>query len=120
MKIDGAIIKEQGIAFGIIIVKKHVIQTQHSANEARNNFQSILREFSGIPLILAAQDSRGRFEYRGRRDIVEFLASVDARRIPWKSYTYNFPSPSYPSLPQEFPKESRPNENEDEQGQDKE
>ena len=88
MTIDGAIIEEQGVTFGIIIVKKSAIQTDQKADETREAFQSQLVEFSKIPLILAAQDARGRFEYQGRRDIVEFLASIDPSRIPWKQYTY--------------------------------
>ena len=88
MQINGAIIKEQGVTFGIIVVKQHVISSDSSAREARDNFQSLLPEFSVIPLILAAQDSRGRFSYWGKPDIVDFLASIDSSRIPWKRYTY--------------------------------
>jgi hypothetical protein len=88
MTIDGAIIREQGITFGIIIVKQSVISSDSSARESRANFQRLLADFSDIPLILAAQDSRGVFEYWGRPDIVDFLASIEASRIPWKTYTY--------------------------------
>ena len=88
MSIDGAIVKEQGITFGILLVKRHVIHNESTAQEARDNFQSTLAEFSDIPLVLAAQGSRGAFEYWGRPDIVDFLASIDPRRIPWKRYTY--------------------------------
>jgi hypothetical protein len=88
MQIDGAIIREQGVTFGIIVVKKHVLSSDSSARAARDNFQSSLAEFSDIPLILAVQDSRGRFEYWGRPDIVDFLSSISASRIPWKTYTY--------------------------------
>ena len=88
MQIDGAIITEQGVTFGIIVVKKHILSSDSSAREARAGFQSSLAEFSAIPLILAAQDSRGVFEYWGKPDIVDFLASIAASRIPWKTYTY--------------------------------
>lgn len=88
MTIDGAIIKEQGVTFGIIVVKKHILSSDSTARETRENFQSSLAEFSDIPLILAAQDSRGVFEYWGKPDIVDFLASISANRIPWKTYTY--------------------------------
>lgn len=88
MTIDGAIIREQGQVFGIIIVKPHITASSSEAASARAAFQSRLAEFSDIPLILASQDSRGVFEYQGRRDIVDFLASIDASRIPWKTYTY--------------------------------
>ena len=86
MKIDGAIIREQGITFSIIVVKPHVIQSQLSANKARRNFSTI-SDFSGIPMVLAAQDGRGVFTYQGRNDIVDFLANIRASRIPWKRYT---------------------------------
>lgn len=89
MQIDGAIIKEQGVVFGIIVVKQSAISTNEHARETATAFQSRLAEFSGIPLVLAAQDSRGRFEYWGRPDIVDFLASIKASRIPWKTYTYS-------------------------------
>jgi hypothetical protein len=88
MNINGAIIKEQGVTFGIIIVKIQAISTPSEADKTRALFQSGLREFQGIPLILASQDSSGRFQYQGRKDIVKFLASIDASRIPWKRYTY--------------------------------
>ena len=82
MKIDGAIIKEQGIVFGIIIVKPSAMVNSNTADETREAFQLRFLEFSEIPLILASQDSRGRFRYQGRTDIVGFLANIDATLIP--------------------------------------
>lgn len=84
MNIQGAIVKEQGVTFGIVIVKHHVTQSDFEANKARTSFQGL---FPGMPLILASQNSRGTFQYQGRSDIVRFLASIDAARIPWKEYT---------------------------------
>ena len=86
MQIDGAIVKEQGVTFSIVIVKPNVIQSRHSADRARRNFSTIA-DFSGIPMVLAAQDVRGRFTYQGRNDIVDFLANIDSSRIPWSRYT---------------------------------
>ena len=87
MTIDGAIVREQGVTFGIIIVKQSAISSSSEAEATRRAFQSQITDFHGIPLILAAQDSRGIFTYHGRRDIVDFLASIHASRIPWKRYT---------------------------------
>ncbi|MBB5462328.1 hypothetical protein HDG33_006002 [Paraburkholderia sp. Cpub6] len=84
MKINGAVIKEQGITFAIVMVQASALQTAMSATEARKAFQPL---FPRLPLVLAAHDSRGRFEYQGRNDLVRFLASIDADRIPWKEYT---------------------------------
>jgi len=89
MKIDGAIIREQGQIFGIIIVKPSAICDSQTAAATRAALQSGLADFRGIPLILASQDSHGVFSYEGRRDIVAFLVSIDASRIPWKRYTYS-------------------------------
>jgi len=87
MTIDGAIVKEQGVTFCIVIVKQSAMSTTTQAAETREAFQTSIRDFAGLPLILASQDSRGRFEYQGRTDLVSFLASIDASRIPWKRYT---------------------------------
>jgi hypothetical protein len=87
MQIDGAIVREQGVTFGIVVVQPHVTSSPSQAARIREAYQSQVRDFAEIPLILASQDSRGRFEYQGKHDIVEFLASIDASRIPWKRYT---------------------------------
>jgi len=84
MQIDGAVIKEQGVTFAVVVVKPHVIRNQSTADEARAGFQKL---FPGMPIVLMAQDSRGIPTYQGRKDIVEFLASVHPSRIPWKRYS---------------------------------
>lgn len=86
MKVQGAVVKEQGVTFAIVVVKGSATQTAHSANTARAAFQPL---FPGLPLILASQDSSGRFTYQGRKDIVDFLVHIDPRRIPWKEYTFS-------------------------------
>lgn len=83
MQIQGSVIKEQGITFAIVIVKKEVLSSSNRES-IRNSFISI---FGNIPIILMAQDSRGIPTYSGRPDIVKFLAKIDFRRIPWKTYT---------------------------------
>jgi hypothetical protein len=80
MKMQGAVIKEQGITFAIVIVTQ---SGMHDPARTRAAFQGL---FPGISLVLAHQDSRGLFEYQGRRDLVDFLASIDSSRIPWKEY----------------------------------
>ena len=84
MRFQGAVIKEQGVTFGIVIVKRHVIDNRISAGQAIITFQPV---FPGIPIVLMAQDSRGTPSYYGRKDIVKFLADVPLSGIPWKEYT---------------------------------
>lgn len=88
--IEGALVREQGVEFGIIVVKESAISTPEAASRTRAGFQLAFADFRGIPLILASQDSSGTFTYQGRRDIVDFLSSIDPSRIPWKRYTYSY------------------------------
>lgn len=86
MNFEGALIKEQGVTFAVVIVKPFVLNNSFQATQARSSFSSC---FPGVPIILMAQDSNGRPTYQGRTDIVRFLASISPSRIPWKRYTYN-------------------------------
>lgn len=86
MKFQGALVKEQGVTFGIIIVKPHVL---NSSSEAESMRGFGIRVFGSVPIILMAQNSRGVPTYLGRRDIVNFLAKVPVQAIPWREYTLN-------------------------------
>jgi hypothetical protein len=81
---EGAKITEQGVTFGIVIVKPHVLQsTQDQIGMRALGTQA----FGPIPIILMAQDSRGVPTYQGRPDIVRFLSNIFVEQIPWQRYT---------------------------------
>lgn len=84
MKFQGALIKEQGVTFGIVIVKSYVLNNPAQAEEMRR-FGT--KAFGPVPIILMAQNSRGIPTYSGRQDIVKYLAKVPLRAIPWREYT---------------------------------
>jgi hypothetical protein len=85
MKFQGAVIKEQGVTFAVVVVKKHILD---SAIKASETIQAFRRYFPGLPITLMAQDSRGVPSYRGERsDIVKFLTRIPFHAIPWKEYT---------------------------------
>ena len=84
MTFQGAVIREQGVTFAVVIVKKHVIDSSTEAGRAIAAFQPV---FPGVPVVLMAQDARGTPTYFGRQDIARFLASVPLSAIPWKQYT---------------------------------
>lgn len=86
MKVQGAVIKEQGSTFAIVVVKRHIVDSQIQSKQAMVSFT---RLFPGMPIVLMAQNTRGIPKYRGRRDIVNFLANVHPSRIPWKEYTFH-------------------------------
>lgn len=84
MQIQGALIREQGQSFAIVVVKPHVVTNQSKAAEMIHGVAPI---FGGVPVVLMAQDSRGRATYYGRKDISRFMANVPVHAIPWKKYT---------------------------------
>lgn len=84
MTFDGAVIREQGVSFAVVVVKRHVVQNRFEARRAISSFQPC---FPGLPVILMAQDGRGTPTYFGCPDIARFMASVPMGAIPWKRYT---------------------------------
>jgi hypothetical protein len=86
MHFQGAVIREQGQTFAVVVVKRHVIDNRSTAVEAIASFHPV---FPGMPIVLMAQDGSGRPTYYGREDISRFLANVPMRAIPWRDYTIN-------------------------------
>lgn len=83
MRVQGAVIRERGVTFAVVVVKPHVVQNQTEATAA---IRSLIPVF-GVPVVLMAQGSSGRPTYFGREDIARFLSSVPFHSIPWKEYT---------------------------------
>lgn len=84
MKLQGAIIEEQGVRFAVVVVKQNVVQNHATADET---IQACRPIFAGIPVILMAQDSRGTPTYYGRQDIAKFMAGVPLSAVRWKEFT---------------------------------
>lgn len=82
---EGALIKEQGQTFAVVIVKHNYTSSSSAANPVRESFQPY---FPGVPIILASQDSRGAFRYHGRPDLAKFLVRLHPSQIPWRKYSY--------------------------------
>ncbi|MBQ3336189.1 MAG: hypothetical protein IJG80_02165 [Selenomonadaceae bacterium] len=83
MKIQGAVIIEQGVTFAIIVVNQTVTNYTTRAVQVRAYLSQF---FPNMPIILMSQDRNGTPHYYGRKDIVEFLRSVRLDQIPWKFY----------------------------------
>lgn len=84
MKIQGAVIIEQGVTFAIVAVKPSVTNYTSRIIRMRQQLQYF---FPNMPIILMSQDASGAPHYYGRRDIVEFLKTVRLEQIPWKEFT---------------------------------
>lgn len=85
MRVQGAVIREQGQTFAVVVVKPHIIQNPSEAAEAISSFTPVFR----VPVVLMAQDAGGRPTFYGRQDIARFLSGVPVRAIPWREYTIN-------------------------------
>jgi hypothetical protein len=83
MKFQGAVVREQGVIFAVVVVKQSVLSSNYESTKASRSFQAV---FPGIPVILMAQDPRGVPTYLGRRDIAQYLANVPFQAIPWRQY----------------------------------
>ncbi len=84
MTFQGAIIKEKGVTFGIVVVKPQVLDDPSRRDKLVAQCAGV---FGGIPTILMGQ--RGtRARYYGRPDIVRFMAKVPISAVPWKQYRF--------------------------------
>ena len=73
MQIDGALVREQGITFAVVAVKKHVVDNRAQALSAARSFAPL---FQNVPIVLMGQDSTGRATFFGRQDMSDsFRAS---------------------------------------------
>lgn len=86
MTLEGAVIKEQGVTFAVLIVRRSVLSLKSQADELIRTAQ--LNLFPGIPVVLMAQDARGTPTYYGRQDIVRFMSSVPLSAVPWRKYRF--------------------------------
>lgn len=84
LEFDGALIEEQGVTFGIVIVKLNVMRDHAMRDRVLEGAQLI---FFGVPVIIMAQNASGSATYYGRKDIVDFLAEIPVEAIPWKHYS---------------------------------
>jgi len=85
MQITGAVVREQGVTFAIVIVKQHVLQ---NSAEAESTISGLTPAFR-VPVVLMAQDASGRPTYYGRNDLAQFMSRVPLQAVRWTTYTIN-------------------------------
>lgn len=84
MEIEGAVIREQGQTFAVVVVKPSAMSSNHEAQRVAASYAEL---FPGVPIVLMSQDLRGIPTYWGRKDIAKFMANIQLTQIPWKKYT---------------------------------
>lgn len=77
-----ALVREQGVEFGVVVVQDHVIDNPTE----RENLLSVWTSELGRPVALMGGH---RHRTYGRRDIVNWLMSIDPSRLPWRRMMVN-------------------------------
>jgi hypothetical protein len=72
-----ALVREQGVEFGVVVVNDSVIDNVHQRDEVLRWWTMHL----GRPVVLLGGHQHRTF---GRPDIVRWLGSVDPGRLPWR------------------------------------
>ena len=85
MKMQAAVVIEQGVTFAVVAVRQEVTMYTYRAINMRQELQKV---FKNMPIILMSMDSNGQPHYYGRRDIVNFLKSINVNQIPWRQFTF--------------------------------
>lgn len=75
-KVQFARLREQGVTFGVVIVKDYVIDQSDVDDTV-----SCWSRWLGCPTILLGAQ---RHKLYGRKDIVRFMSGVSLSRIPWR------------------------------------
>jgi len=84
MTFHGALITEQGVTFGVIIIQPDAAQNTAMV-EGFNRLST--QAWGPVPLVLMWQDDQETPIYQGRKDLVNFLAGIPLEAIPWKEWT---------------------------------
>lgn len=84
VKVQAALIREQGVNFAVVVVKRHVLTATDQRETLRGQISQV---FGAVPTVVMAQDAKGVAMYNGRRDLVSWLSNVYVESLPWKEYT---------------------------------
>ena len=81
-KFTAAKVQHQGVTFAVVTVREHVLNSQTETDNTIKAMAVAMR----CPLIVLIDPSFRRV--RGnRQDVVDFVAKIDLRRLPWAEWT---------------------------------
>ena len=86
MQVEAALVKEQGLTFAVVVVKRHVTGSPLTARDAIAGYASY---WPGVPVVLMSQGGDGTPTFYGRPDIVRFLKDVPVEALPWGQWQLN-------------------------------
>jgi hypothetical protein len=74
-------------AIGVVVtVRPEVLNSPPRAESIREELSRV-RDFRGLPIVLAALCGRRRVRYQGDPNLVRQLARIDASELPWQTAT---------------------------------
>jgi hypothetical protein len=77
-----ALVREQGVEFGVVLVRDHVVDNPTERENLLTAWTAELRR----PIALMGDH---RHRTYGRRDIVNWLTNVSPSQLPWRTLTLN-------------------------------
>lgn len=81
-QLTAALVREQGVTFAVALVKNHVLNNPHQADDMIRSVAVAL----GCPLVVLMGESNRKL--RGnRRDVVNFVSRLHPSQLPWKKWT---------------------------------
>ena len=70
----------------VVAVRPDVLNSSTRAESIREELSRV-RDFQGLPIVLAALAGRSRVRYQGDPNLVRQLARIDALALPWQTAT---------------------------------
>ena len=83
LNFSAAIVKENDNGFAVVLVKTEIVRNLARARMVSAGCSTV---FVGTPIVLAAQDSAGRFSFHGRKDLIKILCKLEPTQLLWKRY----------------------------------
>ena len=80
------------MTFAVVMVRSGVVDGP--SDEVESVRESFGELFPGMPVVLMAEDRKGRPTFNGRRDIARFLSTLRTGAIDWIDYRVSAEGPS--------------------------
>lgn len=88
MKVQGAVLEEQGIRFAIFKVEKEIFDVP---GRARDKMISIQRQFPDMAVVFVSKEPGKTPSFFGRPDIVKMMMTANLDDVEWKEYILDEP-----------------------------
>jgi hypothetical protein len=88
MKVQGAVLEEEGIKFAVFKVEKDIFEVP---GRARDKMISIQRQFPDMAVIFMSKEPGKAPSFFGRPDIIRIMTAANMDDVEWKEYILDEP-----------------------------